>query len=238
MNRKFSFQHLVKELIKKNKKVLVLDTCCILDVIRAIQRNKLSTIESAINIINLYKKEQNDFIIVLPSLILEEWSDNFESVYMESKKYIEKCDENYKLICQAIQLIFEKQINEVCFVSYKVDDFLKNISEKLLDIGLIVDDKDINECASNAGFRVRKGIAPAKKGKDSYKDCMIFEETLYLGKLLRDNGFENKIVFASSNTKEYCLDRKLIETIRIDLEKYNIKIAFSLEHGLKESNTQ
>lgn len=239
MKSKWSFQILVEELINKNKNILILDTCCILDVIRAIKRNNLSTLESAINIINLYKNSQNDFIIVLPSLIPKEWSDNIDTVYTDTENYIKKCDDEHKKLRQSTRLIFQKELDEICFADYKLDIMLKNYSEKLLDIGLVIDDEIQSECYNNAGNRVIKCVPPAKLGKDSYKDCVIFEETLYLGKLLRAKGYERKIVFASSNTKEYCcLDRKIDKKISRDLEEYKIQMAFSLEHGLQESTAQ
>lgn len=227
---KFSAPSLVKKLIAENKNILILDTCCILDVIRCIQRENLSILKATIEIINLFDKNQNKFVIVLPSLIDTEWSDNNESVCSETERYIEKCDTAYKKLIQSFKMVFSMQFNTICFSQYNFEKILLNFSERILNLSFGLE--GIEECKINAINRVVNHIPPATQGKDSTKDCMIFEETLFLGNLLRNSGFTKKIVFASSNTKEYFHDRKPIDTIEAELKKVDIEIVNSLNYGL------
>jgi hypothetical protein len=51
---------------------------------------------------------------------------------------------------------------------------------------------------------VNRAITPARKGKDSVKDCVVIETYLEAVGALRDAGAAMPIVFASSNVKDYC----------------------------------
>ncbi|KVD94543.1 hypothetical protein WI90_07765 [Burkholderia ubonensis] len=44
---------------------------------------------------------------------------------------------------------------------------------------------------------------PAQKGKDSMKDCVVIETYLDAVKALRNSGLSSRIVFLSSNIKDY-----------------------------------
>lgn len=49
--------------------------------------------------------------------------------------------------------------------------------------------------------------------------------------MLKESNLSNKIVFASSNTKEYCKERKFKEQILEELSKYNSDIVTNITHG-------
>jgi hypothetical protein len=51
--------------------------------------------------------------------------------------------------------------------------------------------------------RVNQARTPARKGSQSMKDCVVIETYLDLAGRLRGLGFGERIVFASSNTKDY-----------------------------------
>lgn len=227
---KLSAPSLVEKLIAEDKNILILDTCCILDVIRCIQRENLSVLKATIEIINLFDKKQNKFVIVLPSLIDSEWADNNMSVCSETKCFIEKCDTAHKNLIQSFEMVFLIKLNATYFSRYNFEKALSDFSEKLLSLSFSLE--SIEECKINAINRVVQHIPPAAQGKDSTKDCIIFEETLFLGNMLRNSGFTKKIVFASSNTKEYFRDGKPIDTIETELKKVGIEITTSLNHGL------
>ncbi|WP_164949140.1 hypothetical protein [Clostridium sp. FP2] len=106
---------------------------------------------------------------------------------------------------------------------------LFGFSEKLLKLDLQFD--TIEECKLNAINSIVQHIPPEAQGKDSTKECIIFEEALFISNLLRSSGFSKKIVFASSNTKKYYKDRNPIPKIADELEKFKIEIATSLNEG-------
>ncbi len=65
------------------------------------------------------------------------------------------------------------------------------------------------EIAARALFRVNQVRTPAKRGKDSVKDCVVIETYLDIVSALRTAGLTSKAVFVSSNTKDYETGRSL-----------------------------
>lgn len=226
---KYNVDSLAERLVNANKNILILDTCCLLDIIRCIEREKPSILESVIEIFDLFDKNQNTFEIVLPSLIETEWTDNCTFVRTKTDDYIKESDRMQKNLIHFVKMIYPTPLQNTYFSQFDLGKRLSDFSEKLLNLCLCLE--SINESTFNAHQRVSKHIPPAKKGKDSYKDCEIFEEMLFLGNLLRRKGFIKKIIFATSNTEEYYKDDKPIPEIKQDLSKFNIEIVTSLNHG-------
>lgn len=57
--------------------------------------------------------------------------------------------------------------------------------------------------ASRALLRLNQALTPAKKGKDSMKDCVVIETYLEAAAELRAGGLTAPIVFVSSNVRDY-----------------------------------
>jgi len=57
--------------------------------------------------------------------------------------------------------------------------------------------------ASRALLRLNQARTPARKGRDSMKDCVVIETYLDVVTELRAAGLAARIVFVSSNTKDY-----------------------------------
>lgn len=51
--------------------------------------------------------------------------------------------------------------------------------------------------------RLNQARTPARKGKDSMRDCVVIESYIDIVSSLRSAGLISKIVFVSSNTKDY-----------------------------------
>lgn len=88
MTRGLPYDQLVERLIRDDKNVLILDTCCLLDVIRCLPKGKMDVFDSALNISNAIEGNALDFSIVLPSLVPQEWENNIEAVMLETKRFI------------------------------------------------------------------------------------------------------------------------------------------------------
>ncbi len=68
---------------------------------------------------------------------------------------------------------------------------------------------------SKALARLNQARTPARKGKDSMKDCVVVETYLDVVGALRAAGHANPIVFASSNLKDYATETR--STLKPDL---------------------
>jgi hypothetical protein len=74
--------------------------------------------------------------------------------------------------------------------------------------------------------RMNGNIAPARRGKDSSKDCIVFETYLKFANMLRAAGLNAPIVFLSSNTREYLTDSNVLKIeIANDLAPLKIEYA-------------
>ena len=217
-------------IIQAEKSVLILDTCCILDIIRCIQRESLNVLSAALCIIDDYRKNQNNYFIIIPSVVSLEWADHCQNVMLETETHIKRHDKFVRLFSDAKNYIMQLNEPSSPLCRFDLHTHLHNISKKILDLSLCID--EVEQCKLKAFNRVCKSIPPSEKGKESAKDCVIFEETLMLGEVLRTKGFIKKIVFASSNTKEYCEAKNVKPQIKTDLDTHSIEIVFSLNHGL------
>lgn len=82
---------------------------------------------------------------------------------------------------------------------------------------------------AKAFARVNAGRAPAKRGKDSSKDCLVYETLLELATALRAAGTTTPIVFLSSNTTEYFTEgSKLKAEIAADFAPLNLTYAANM----------
>jgi PIN domain len=81
------------------------------------------------------------------------------------------------------------------------------------------------EIPSRALSRVNQARTPAQKGKESAKDCVVIETYLDVVSSLRAAGLTSKIVFVSSNTKDYAGEtgRVLKPDIVADFEKIRME---------------
>ena len=65
---------------------------------------------------------------------------------------------------------------------------------------------------AKAFARVNAGIAPARRGKESSKDCLVYETYLEAVLALRGAGVATPIVFLSSNTSEYLTEGRVLKS--------------------------
>lgn len=107
------------------------------------------------------------------------------------------------------------------------------ISRKIMDSGYMGQTGDgIAELAMN---RMIDNIRPARKGRDTTKDCVIYEEVLRISELLRNADFDKKIIFASSNTQEYYDDDSLHQGIKKELDERKVIFVNSLNWAESEA---
>jgi hypothetical protein len=62
--------------------------------------------------------------------------------------------------------------------------------------------------AGRALTRVNKALAPARRGKESMKDCVVLETYLDVVTQLRAAGLASPVVLLSSNTRDYTDERR------------------------------
>lgn len=234
MIRGLSYDQLVETLIKDDKNVLILDTCCLLDIIRCLPREKMDVFDSALNISNAIKEGTLNFSIVLPSSVPKEWNDNIGNVAQETEKFINKQFNSLRDIGKiVVEISPDMAFAFGAFNKLQIEQELGAISRRIMDSGYTCETKD--EIELRAVKRVRNSIPPSSKGKDSTIDCIIYEEVLHISKLLRNVDFDKKIIFASSNTKEYYIDDSLHPSIKEELDERKVEFVASLNWAESEA---
>lgn len=192
-------------LYANGKNVLILDTCCGLDIIRSVTRRKISTFNAAIGIDNQLTNNSLPYNIVLASLYPTESARHL----IATERDVSICIEDHVRMARDLRRVHEAlhmggiAPSSPDYTQYDYEASLSSLYHRIIDGAYLI--------ASNNLFVVRRdgrvvqGRAPAKAGSTRQEaDCQIFEEVLELGRALQAKGFAGKLVFASSNTRDYC----------------------------------
>lgn len=218
--------------------ILFLDTCSILDILRAAERSEieLSHIENAIAF--------HDGSKTIPRKL---WIASCEQVTKEYKKHIDEAIESlsrFVRVTEASVLRLEKISRYVNpseagppvehLKGPKRDGFTHQIAalaERLVSAAIELWSDD--ESRRLAVDRCLAGRKPAKKGGTELGDCVILETYLSICKQLRDRGVDVPTVFVTSNLKDY-YDR-VTGTIHADLEpqctSVELQFAYHFSHA-------
>jgi hypothetical protein len=234
MIRGLSYDQLAQRLIEDDKNLLLLDTCCLLDIVRCLPRGKTEIFDSALNIFNAINESNLSFNIVLPSPVPQEWSDHIDAVVSETGRFIE---EQFNSLSNIKRILTEIDPDIILdfgpFNKRHIEQKLKMISQEIMDKGYVCEiDDEVRTLAANRVFDSRP---PSRKSKASREDCVIYEEVLHIARLLRKADFHRKIIFASSDTQEYYDNRFLHPSIKEELDERDIKFFSSLNGAESEA---
>jgi len=190
------------QLRAENRPVLFLDTCILLDGIRATYRCLASGyVQRAAGLRTMLTADPPQCTLVVASMVPKEWHDNAASVRDEVRAHLVKMQEqavHFHEACGAlgIGLTFGRPF----YPGAHLADRLYDLSKALLD-GSTCLDPDVG-CMSRGVGRVVAKTPPSRQGGE-VKDCVIVEECLELTRQLRANGFARKCVFCTSNMDDY-----------------------------------
>lgn len=223
------FRELIDKLYSDAKDIILLDTCSLLDIIRVPKRYNLEPLIAGKQII---ANCNNNFNVVLPSLITSEWRDNVANVCDETQRELRNINGNMNFMSDVFQNIGLESFNILDITRFDIEIELKKIAEKIIENSLILDindTDDLEQIKLKALKRVINKVPPSRQGKDSTKDCIVYEECIAIGEALRSIGFNKKMVFISSNTNEYNND-----LIKVELQSYQINYTSTLNWGVHE----
>jgi len=180
--------------------VLCVDTCSILDIMRDPTRPKQRAHEhrSAIELVSA--AEAKKLACLMAEQVELEFADHDQSVQDEAEKNLQKMQAQVERV---------NSLSAVYGVSAVVD--LKHLNDYVARARGVVTrwiaqlDKVVPSAAVHvkAFGRMNAARAPARRGKDSSKDCLVYETYIDAITSLRGAGVRAPIVFLSSNTEEY-----------------------------------
>ncbi|CAM5784031.1 PIN domain-containing protein [Rhizobacter fulvus] len=182
--------------------ILCVDTCTLLDVIRDITREsiRLSDAQSGFHILNA-AEAGGKVIVVMAEQVSRELAANAKGVYDEAELHLK----NFR---EQAQRIHDISVEFGAAGTLATGHLIGHVgrAQVVLNRWTAASQKVAQgtEVTDRAFNRVNAARTPARKGKDSIKDCVVIETYLETAQQLRAAGLTSKIVFASSNTKDYC----------------------------------
>lgn len=183
--------------------VLFLDTCSILDVIRAPVRRLANCVADATRIAEFAASSPPRCTIVVGSFVPAEWHTHDQDVLRSLENHLAEMDESasdFHGLCAHLGI--PVPFTRPGYIASGLAVRLHDLSRHLLQAATVLDRDP--EAKDRAFERVTvTKLRPCRRGSE-LKDCQIFEECLEVGRLLRAAGFTRRLVFCSSNTSDYC----------------------------------
>jgi len=190
--------------------LLVVDTCALLDLIRAPVRDEFhpSYATGARKLLAALQTQQPPAQIACTDVVRDEFQRHVALVTEETKRLLTQARDKYR---QALNVISGLSAGSI---PQSVDDawvdagvqHARQLADSFASLATIepIDDDDKHRALQ----RVMTATPPSRRGKDSTADCLITESALRLARAAPTNGITNTVFF-SSNTQEYCEGRAL-----------------------------
>ena len=198
-----------------NIPILCFDTCSALDLMRDPTRETANAPdrETALNL--LMSIERSGYLVsLMAKQVRREFNEHVDEIEKETATALQKLGEKLQRIDEIAGAYGASEFTNISHLDDHAKRARKIADRWIASARLIEEKKDIYERAVQ---RVLEPRSPARKGKDSLKDCIVIETYLDIVKGLRRANLSKPIVFISSNTKEYT--RKDRMHLKDDLEK-------------------
>ncbi len=185
--------------------VLLLDTCLVLDIVRAPVREPITVHDiAAVHTISVRASQSPPALtLVVDEQVLREFQEHIDDVESETVRDLKKIGESVSGVLDRIAALDPGQTvpNSVDLLSLGFPARGRRLGEVILQSSLVLEDH--GDEVVKAFSRVNSVVPPATRAKQSVKDCVIIESYLRLAEALQSAGFSRKRVFATSNTKDY-----------------------------------
>ena len=217
-------------------RLLFLDTCVILDIIRDPTRNDIRTQDQAASLDLLNTAGYGEALLVLVAeQVRKEFLDNVDKVQSEAKNALTKFRDMASKLDELSVLHGASGGTDLSHLgNHEVR--CRDVADRWLRVSATVPQSE--RVVSRAFERVNLARTPAKRGKDSMKDCVIVETYLEHIRKLRGDGVTAPAVFVSSNTKDYAETGGAIvrDDIRSEFDQLGLEYAPNMaaaKHFLK-----
>jgi hypothetical protein len=189
--------------------VLLIDTCSILDVMRDPTRNTLRIHERQAGLDLLAAAEAGTLAAVVAHQVMLEFAEHDQSVQDEAERALERLRGQIDRVNQLSAILGAPGPLNLAHLDDHVARTRKIVGRWLKQFVTYKPDATVLE---KAIARMNGNIAPARRGKDSSKDCIVFETYLDFAGMLRAEGLTAPIVFLSSNTEEYLNENGVLKS--------------------------
>lgn len=229
-----SIGELADHVAEKDLPLLFLDTCALLDVIRAPFRHDdanetIATISGAMQLAD----RQDEFVLAVSSIVPGEFRAHFSRVTDELTSHCQSLIDEITAMDALFKSLGLQTHLPIPHNSYReLESRLRQLAKRLLANAFILKPEDSIELKA---FRRSKGRIPPGQRRDQDKDCQIFEECLEASRLLRNENHSGRIVFCTSNRRDYCAVRSVPHPeITKELDSVNVTFTTNLPWACAE----
>lgn len=210
----------VERIVSANLPVLCVDTCSLLDIMRDPTRDdaKPAYHIAALKLIEL--ATQNKILCLLAQQVDVEFQTHDQSIQDDANAKIEKLRKQIDRIDQLSAVYGSPGTTSLVHLDNHVQRARQELGRWLNSFHIVIPEPDI---PMKAFTRMNACLAPAARGKDSSKDCLVYETYLHVWKELRNAKLSTPLVFLSSNTKEYYAGHTLNPHIANELTPLNVQ---------------
>lgn len=191
----------IEAIVAANVPLVLPDTCILLDILRSPRRDTVDARAVACAKIILEALTQSGVAAsVIAGQVIDELDDNRSNVGKDTEDGLQRLQtELDRINAWSAELGVAGQVD----ISHGMTAAAR--CADILDTWLAASVRlaTTDELAGRAHRRLMQCRTPARRGKDSFKDCLVVETYLDIARVLRDGGHTAAIVFASSNTAEF-----------------------------------
>ncbi|WP_338661314.1 hypothetical protein VQH23_13810 [Pararoseomonas sp. SCSIO 73927] len=181
--------------------VLCLDTCTVLDAMRDPTREQVKPHEREAGLSLLLAAEGGTALVALAAdQVRLEFGGNIDLVEAEASRSLARLREQLGRIEGIAAVYGARGTADLAHLDDHVPR-ARRVAERWMAAAIEVERSP--EVAARAFARLNAARAPARKGKDSMKDCVVVETYMEVAAKLRAAGLSSPIVFASSNTADF-----------------------------------
>jgi hypothetical protein len=191
----------ITDLVGLGAPILCVDTCTILDVIRDITRESIKLHDVKASLALLASAETHrDLVVLVAEQVMAEVAVHLAEVEQEANAKLTR----FQAQAQRIHDIATEFGASGALKTQHLHGHVVRARAAFDRWVAVARPAPGNDGITARAFtRVNAPRTPARKGKDSMKDCVVVETYLEAAQELRTAGLTGPIVFASSNTNEY-----------------------------------
>ena len=215
---------LVALVIKAASPVLFLDTCIILDIVRApiLKKMRVHEIKAVHTVIARATQDIPKVSLIISEQVKREFLDNIDKVEEETHKEIQETQDRVIEILERMDALSPiNHISSANEISLGSPAKGRQLAEQIVQISTILEAD--NDDSAKAVNRVISVEPPATKGNQSVKDCLIIENYLRLARALCGSDFSQNMVFATSNNRDYQQGSRLHPNLRKEFELIDLE---------------
>lgn len=212
--------------------ILFMDTCAVLDILRLPYRSKTADyakdILKAMNAFFALRYDQKIHFIV-SDIVTQEFHNNHSNVENELYQHLHRLKLSYDIHMSLVTLL-DVSNGSQAFNPLTITDLLKSYCERLLSQETFNLDctPELKLAAANRSI---SGTPPAKQGKGSINDCIVYETLIATAKSIRNLDTNLRIGFISSNTEDFGNAKCLPVNIKNDFLQFGISFFNTWNHA-------